>query len=85
MTNQGAPAQQQPADEWWTRVYEGPAGTLPDTPAAEAGDGSVDDWFDAVASIVGPVAEAEAEAAEVEEAVARSAASRASVINGSPR
>ncbi|WP_051967571.1 protein phosphatase 2C domain-containing protein [Kitasatospora mediocidica] len=43
-------------DGWWGRVYEGPAGSLPDTPTADAGDASVDDWFDSVASIVGPVA-----------------------------
>lgn len=71
MTNQGAPPQRRPddgvpaggvpsADGWWGQVYEGPTGTLPDTPTADAGDVTVDDWFDSVASIVAPV-ELEAE------------------------
>ncbi|MDH6109862.1 hypothetical protein P3T36_005337 [Kitasatospora sp. MAP12-15] len=50
MSNQGAPA-----DGWWGQVYEGPAGSLPDTPTADAGEATVDDWFDSVASIVGPL------------------------------
>lgn len=71
MTNQGAPAQPRPEDGWWGHVYQGPSGTLPDTPQADAGDGSVDDWFDSVASIVGLIgrqrtAEPELEAPEPE-------------------
>ncbi|WP_035850473.1 protein phosphatase 2C domain-containing protein [Kitasatospora azatica] len=53
MSNQGAPVQGRPEDGWWGRVYQGPAGGLPDTPDAEAGEGSVDDWFDSIASVVG--------------------------------
>ncbi|MEY9943385.1 protein phosphatase 2C domain-containing protein [Kitasatospora sp. GAS1066B] len=63
MTDQGAPAQRRPDDGtpkdgapddgWWAHVYEGPAGRLPDTPRAEGGEGSVDEWFDSIASAVG--------------------------------
>ena len=61
MTNQGAPAQHLPEDGWWHAVYEGPAGTLPDTPGAVAGDGSVDDWFDTAAGMIGAQRTAEPE------------------------
>ncbi|MCX4749789.1 protein phosphatase 2C domain-containing protein [Kitasatospora sp. NBC_01287] len=89
MTDQGAPAQRRPdegtpkdgapEDGWWTEVYEGPAGRLPDTPRAGGGAQSVDDWFDSIASAVGLIGqqrqvagEAEAVAAEAEaEAVER--------------
>ncbi|MFC6598516.1 hypothetical protein [Kitasatospora paranensis] len=54
MSNQGAPAQHRSDDGWWHSVYTGPAGTLPDTPGAEAGEGSVDDWFDTAATLIGP-------------------------------
>ncbi|MER5355141.1 protein phosphatase 2C domain-containing protein [Kitasatospora sp. NPDC002551] len=71
MTKQGAPAQQQhrPEDGWWDTVYAGPAGTLPDTPDAESGEGSVDDWFETAAGLIGqqrgaPEEEAVAGAAE---------------------
>ncbi|MFJ4090561.1 hypothetical protein ACIPYS_03165 [Kitasatospora sp. NPDC089913] len=55
MTEQGAPAQQQlrPDDGWWDTVYAGPAGTLPDTPHAGPGEGSVDDWFETAAGLIG--------------------------------
>ncbi|MFD8694063.1 protein phosphatase 2C domain-containing protein [Kitasatospora purpeofusca] len=55
MTEQGAPAQQQlrPDDGWWDTVYAGPAGTLPDTPDAGPGEGSVDDWFETAAGLIG--------------------------------
>lgn len=53
MSNQGAPAQHRPEDDWWHAVYEGPAGTLPDTPGAVAGEGSVDDWFATAAGLIG--------------------------------
>ncbi|MFE6747236.1 protein phosphatase 2C domain-containing protein [Kitasatospora purpeofusca] len=55
MTEQGAPAQQQlrPDDGWWDTVYAGPAGTLPDTPGAGPGEGSVDDWFETAAGLIG--------------------------------
>ncbi|GAA0655397.1 hypothetical protein GCM10010193_02170 [Kitasatospora atroaurantiaca] len=53
MSNQGAPPQHRPEDGWWHTVYEGPAGTLPDTPDASAGEGSVDDWFDSAAGMIG--------------------------------
>ncbi|MFF7589884.1 hypothetical protein ACFZCK_20585 [Kitasatospora purpeofusca] len=55
MTEQGAPAQQQlrPGDGWWDTVYAGPAGTLPDTPDAGPGEGSVDDWFETAAGLIG--------------------------------
>ncbi|MFB7908621.1 hypothetical protein ACFC1T_19545 [Kitasatospora sp. NPDC056076] len=71
MSKQGAPAQPpRPDDGWWDTVYDGPAGTLPDTPHADPGDGSVDDWFDTAAGLIGPqrtappVPEPAAEAAE---------------------
>ncbi|MET9400067.1 hypothetical protein [Kitasatospora sp. NPDC002965] len=54
MTKQGAPAQQpRPDDGWWDTVYAGPAGTLPDTPDATPGEGSVDDWFETAAGLIG--------------------------------
>ncbi|MFE7560628.1 protein phosphatase 2C domain-containing protein [Kitasatospora sp. NPDC057500] len=56
MTKQGAPAQQEqhrPDDGWWDTVYAGPAGTLPDTPDAGPGEGSVDDWFETAAGLIG--------------------------------
>ncbi|MER6396821.1 hypothetical protein ABT263_12275 [Kitasatospora sp. NPDC001603] len=54
MSKKGAPAQQpRPDDGWWETVYEGPAGTLPDTPDAVPGEGSVDDWFDTAAGLIG--------------------------------
>ncbi|MFE9421665.1 protein phosphatase 2C domain-containing protein [Kitasatospora sp. NPDC006697] len=48
-----APRESDRADTWWHRVYEGPAGRLPDTPEAEGGDETVDEWFDSIASAVG--------------------------------
>ncbi|MFF2078793.1 hypothetical protein ACFVXG_29075 [Kitasatospora sp. NPDC058162] len=55
MSKQGAPAQPpRPDDGWWDTVYDGPAGTLADTPDADSGDGSVDDWFDTAAGLIGP-------------------------------
>ncbi|MFI9272335.1 hypothetical protein ACIGXM_16665 [Kitasatospora sp. NPDC052896] len=54
MSDQGARAQRRTEDGWWGRVYQGPTGALPDTPDAGPGEGSVDDWFDSVASIVAP-------------------------------
>ncbi|MBD0690342.1 protein phosphatase 2C domain-containing protein [Streptomyces sp. CBMA123] len=54
MSTQGAPAQPpRPDDGWWDTVYDGPAGTLLDTPHADSGDGSVDDWFDTAAGLIG--------------------------------
>lgn len=53
MSNQGA-VPHRPDDGWWHSVYAGPAGTLPDTPAATGGEGSVDDWFDTAAGLIGP-------------------------------
>ncbi|MFG3049930.1 hypothetical protein ACGFZP_03105 [Kitasatospora sp. NPDC048239] len=54
MSKQGVPAQQhRPEDGWWETVYEGPAGTLPDTPGAVDGEGSVDDWFETAAGLIG--------------------------------
>ncbi|MER7703767.1 protein phosphatase 2C domain-containing protein [Kitasatospora sp. NPDC097605] len=75
MTKQGAPAQQQhrPDDGWWDTVYAGPAGTLPDTPDAESGEGSVDDWFETAAGLIGQQRSAPEDApaeAPAEEAVA---------------
>ncbi|WP_051711004.1 protein phosphatase 2C domain-containing protein [Streptomyces sp. NRRL S-350] len=68
MSTQGAPAQpHRPDDGWWDAVYDGPAGTLPDTPDADPGDGSVDDWFDTAAGLIGPQRSGEAQAAAVDE------------------
>ncbi|MDH6579217.1 protein phosphatase 2C domain-containing protein [Kitasatospora sp. MAP5-34] len=54
MSKQGAPPQQhRPEDGWWQAVYTGPADTLPDTPGAVADEGSVDDWFDSAAGMIG--------------------------------
>ncbi|MEV0535937.1 protein phosphatase 2C domain-containing protein [Kitasatospora sp. NPDC050463] len=54
MSKEGAPAQQhRPDDGWWETVYEGPAGTLPDTPGAVPGEGSVDEWFETAAGLIG--------------------------------
>ncbi|MGC0313271.1 protein phosphatase 2C domain-containing protein [Kitasatospora acidiphila] len=53
MTDQGGPTSTSSADAWWGRVYDGPAGRLPDTPEAEGGSESVDEWFDSIASVVG--------------------------------
>ncbi|WP_328957322.1 protein phosphatase 2C domain-containing protein [Kitasatospora purpeofusca] len=66
MTEQGAPAQQQlrPDDGWWDTVYAGPAGTLPDTPDAGPGEGSVDDWFDTAAGLIGQQRGADGETGE---------------------
>ncbi|MEU9076811.1 protein phosphatase 2C domain-containing protein [Kitasatospora sp. NPDC048538] len=62
MSKQGAPAQpHRPEDGWWDEVYEGPAGTLPDTPRADAGAGSVDDWFATAAGLIGHQRTAEPE------------------------
>ncbi|MFE4974437.1 protein phosphatase 2C domain-containing protein [Kitasatospora sp. NPDC056651] len=62
MSKQGAPAQpHRPDDGWWDAVYDGPAGTLPDTPHADAGDGSVDDWFDTAVGLIGQQRSAEPE------------------------
>ncbi|GAA1994110.1 hypothetical protein [Kitasatospora viridis] len=55
MTDQGVPAPSDSADAWWSRVYEGPAGRLPDTPGAGGGDESVDEWFDSIAAVMGLV------------------------------
>ncbi|PYC88157.1 hypothetical protein C7C46_01560 [Streptomyces tateyamensis] len=61
MSDQGAPVQGPPEDGWWGRVYQGPAGQLPDTPQARAGGESVDDWFDSIASAVGLIGRQRAE------------------------
>ncbi|MFI2610185.1 hypothetical protein [Kitasatospora sp. NPDC018619] len=62
MSKQGAPAQpHRPDDDWWDTVYDGPAGTLPDTPHADPGDGSVDDWFDTAVGLIGQQRSAEPE------------------------
>ncbi|MFD7829088.1 hypothetical protein [Kitasatospora sp. NPDC059803] len=62
MSKQGAPAQpHRPDDGWWETVYDGPAGTLPDTPHADPGDGSVDDWFDTAVGLIGQQRTAEPE------------------------
>ncbi|MFC5661881.1 hypothetical protein ACFP3U_02670 [Kitasatospora misakiensis] len=69
MTKQGAPAQQpRPDDGWWDTVYAGPAGTLPDTPDARPGEGSVDDWFDTAAGLIGQQRSASGEAGAAAEA-----------------
>ncbi|MFJ8626042.1 hypothetical protein ACIRD3_24815 [Kitasatospora sp. NPDC093550] len=63
MSKQGAPAQpHRPEDGWWDTVYDGPAGTLPDTPHADPGDGSVDEWFDTAVGLIGQQRSAEAAA-----------------------
>ncbi|RKE18502.1 protein phosphatase 2C domain-containing protein [Streptomyces sp. TLI_171] len=54
MNEQGAPGRPRPDDAWWHTVYAGPAGTLPDTPAATADAGTVDDWFTTAAGLIGP-------------------------------
>ncbi|MCU7825461.1 protein phosphatase 2C domain-containing protein [Kitasatospora sp. DSM 101779] len=54
MSNQGASPHDRPEDGWWQAVYAGPAGTLPDAPGAAGGEGSVDDWFDSAAGMIGP-------------------------------
>ncbi|MDY0813603.1 protein phosphatase 2C domain-containing protein [Kitasatospora purpeofusca] len=66
MTEQGAPAQQRlrPDDGWWDTVYAGPAGTLPDTPDAGPGEGSVDDWFATAAGLIGQQRATDGEAGE---------------------
>jgi len=85
MSNQGAPPQHRPEDGWWHTVYEGPAGTLPDTPDASAGEGSVDDWFDSAAGMIGVQrtgdrpAPAEPDPEEAEPAVSSAAPAEASV------
>ncbi|MFJ5231814.1 protein phosphatase 2C domain-containing protein [Kitasatospora sp. NPDC088391] len=53
MNQQGAPGQPRPDDAWWHTVYAGPAGTLPDTPAATADSSTVDDWFSTAADLIG--------------------------------
>lgn len=45
-------SEQRSEDGWWQSVYTGPAGTLPDTPLAEADAGTVDDWFDTAAGVI---------------------------------
>ncbi|MEV4557718.1 protein phosphatase 2C domain-containing protein [Kitasatospora sp. NPDC049285] len=54
MNDQGAPRHPRPDDAWWHTVYEGPAGTLPDTPAAVADTSTVDDWFTTAAGLIAP-------------------------------
>ncbi|MFJ9440900.1 hypothetical protein ACIRRH_03390 [Kitasatospora sp. NPDC101235] len=62
MSKQGAPAQpHRPDDGWWDAVYDGPTGTLPDTPHADPGAGSVDDWFDTAVGLIGQQRSAEPE------------------------
>ncbi|WP_405004094.1 protein phosphatase 2C domain-containing protein [Kitasatospora purpeofusca] len=70
MTEQGAPAQRRlrPDDGWWDTVYAGPAGTLPDTPDAGPGEGSVDDWFETAAGLIGQQRGADGEPGEAAEA-----------------
>ncbi|MGW3041697.1 hypothetical protein ACWC9T_17055 [Kitasatospora sp. NPDC001159] len=69
MSKQGAPAQPpRPGDGWWDTVYDGPAGTLPDTPHADPGEGSVDDWFDTAVGLIGQQRTVGPEAAPGEEA-----------------
>ncbi|MQS11687.1 protein phosphatase 2C domain-containing protein [Streptomyces kaniharaensis] len=73
MSNQGAPAQPRRSDDaWWDAVYDGPAGTLLDTPDAGPGEGSVDDWFDTAAGLIAPRRTGE----EAETATAEPAAER---------
>ncbi|MFI9360792.1 hypothetical protein ACIG5E_06980 [Kitasatospora sp. NPDC053057] len=82
MSKQGAPAQPpRPDDGWWDTVYDGPAGTLPDTPHADPGDGSVDDWFDTAAGLIGQqrTAEPEPEPEPVAEPAAEPVAARDSI------
>ncbi|MFI1517538.1 hypothetical protein [Kitasatospora cineracea] len=64
MNEQGPPRQPRPDDAWWHTVYAGPAGTLPDTPAANAGadTGTVDDWFTTAAGLIAPQRRPEQEA-----------------------
>ncbi|MEU4116399.1 hypothetical protein AB0F71_18105 [Kitasatospora sp. NPDC028055] len=80
MSKQGAPAQPpRPDDGWWDTVYDGPAGTLPDTPHADPGAGSVDDWFDTAAGLIGPQRTAPPEAEPGAAAVEEPAAERDSI------
>ncbi|MFJ5882040.1 hypothetical protein [Kitasatospora cineracea] len=64
MNEQGPPRQPRPDDAWWHTVYAGPAGTLPDTPAAnaDADTGTVDDWFTTAAGLIAPQRRPEREA-----------------------
>jgi hypothetical protein len=64
LNEQGPPRQPRPDDAWWHTVYAGPAGTLPDTPAANAGadTGTVDDWFTTAAGLIAPQRRPEQEA-----------------------
>ncbi|MGV9263458.1 protein phosphatase 2C domain-containing protein [Kitasatospora sp. NPDC003701] len=89
MSKKGAPAQQhRPGDGWWETVYEGPAGTLPDTPDAVPGEESVDDWFETAAGLIGQqrTGGAEPEQAVVDEAepAAESAAVEPGPAPGAP-
>ena len=36
---------------WWDEVYVGPRDEVPDMPRADSGDGTVDDWFDAISGV----------------------------------
>ncbi|MGW6915474.1 protein phosphatase 2C domain-containing protein [Kitasatospora sp. NPDC054939] len=53
MSKQGTPVGHRPEDGWWDTVYEGPAGALRDIPDTPAGEGTVDDWFDTAAGLIG--------------------------------
>ncbi|WP_316520591.1 protein phosphatase 2C domain-containing protein [Kitasatospora brasiliensis] len=76
MSKQGAPAQpHRPDDGWWDAVYDGPTGTLPDTPHADPGDGSVDDWFDTAVGLIGQQRSAEPEMPTAPEAAEAASAS----------
>ncbi|MBV6700689.1 protein phosphatase 2C domain-containing protein [Kitasatospora aureofaciens] len=86
MNKQGAPAQPHRTDDtWWDTVYDGPAGTLPDTPDADPGGGTVDEWFDTAAGLIAPqrtgeqAEEAAAVAAAVEPAAVEPVAERDSI------
>ncbi|MFF2611393.1 hypothetical protein [Kitasatospora sp. NPDC058046] len=85
MSKQGAPAQpHRPDDGWWDAVYDGPAGTLPDTPHADPGDGSVDDWFDTAVGLIGQQRSAEPEVRPDPEPEVAVAAAEPEVEVGAP-
>jgi hypothetical protein len=52
MSSQGGPASGGADGSWWDAVYEGPGDEVPDVPRADAGPGSVDDWFDSASGML---------------------------------
>ncbi|TDT95811.1 hypothetical protein EDD99_7648 [Streptomyces sp. 846.5] len=52
MSSQGGPASGGADGSWWDAVYEGPGDEVPDAPRADAGPGSVDDWFDSASGML---------------------------------